>query len=96
MNKKGQVVFYGFMIGIVIFVLALALAPSVRDFTYSARNESYGDTIGLNCSTTNDDFIKAACIVTDMNLFYFVATLIFMAGAVVTAKYYLGGGNEVE
>jgi len=91
MNKNGQVVFYGFMLGMLIFVLTLALAPPVRDFTYVAMNESVGDTIGLNCSTTSDNFVKATCIVTDMSLFYFIGILLFIAGAVVTARFFFGG-----
>jgi len=94
MNKRGSVLFYALMLGITIFVLALALAPSVSQFTNSAMNETTADKIGLNCSTTDDNFIKAACVVTDMSLFYFIGTLILMAGVIVTAKFYFGGTNE--
>lgn len=91
MNNRGQTLFYGFMLGIVIFVLALALAPVVSEFTTSAMNDTVGDTIGLNCSGTSDNFIKATCIVTDLSLFYFIGVLVFIAGAVVTARYLFGG-----
>lgn len=93
MNNRGQTLFYGFMLGIVIFVLALALAPVVSEFTTSAMNDTVGDTIGLNCSGTSDNFIKATCIVTDLSLFYFIGVLIFIAGAVVTARYLFGGAS---
>ena len=94
MNRKGQTLFYGLMLGIVIFVLALALAPPVRDFTYVTMNESVGDTVGLNCSTTSDNFVKATCIVADLSLFYFIGILVFIAGAIVTARFVFGGPGE--
>lgn len=94
MNNKGQVMFYGFMLGLVILILALALSPSVRDFTTSAMNQTAGDVVGLNCSNTTDNFIKVTCLATDLTLFYFIGILIFMAGAIVTAKIMFGGSNE--
>jgi len=91
MNNKGQVVIYGLMIALVLMVLALALAPSVSQFTESARNESSGDTIGLNCSNPDlDNFNKATCVVVDINLFYFIGGLIFISGAIATAKIVFG------
>lgn len=96
MNKKGSVLFFGFMLGITIFVLALALAPSVSEFTNSAMNATVADTIGLNCSGTTDNFIKATCVVTDLSLFYFIGSLIFISGAVVTAKWFFSAGGVDE
>lgn len=92
MNKRGSVLFYGLMIGISIFVLALALAPSVAEFTNGARNET-GEFGGLNCTGTDSNFIKATCIVTDLSLFYFIGFLIFIAGVVVTSKFFFGSGG---
>ena len=77
---------YGIMLALTIIVLALALAPVVRDFTESARNESSGDTIGMNCSTTTDDFVKAGCIATDLSLFYLIGGLLVIAGVVITSR----------
>lgn len=92
MNNKGSVLFYAFMLGITILVLALALAPAVGQFITTAMNGTTGDTLGLNCTNTTDHFVKAACIVTDLNLFYFIGALIFISGTVITARYYFGGG----
>ena len=77
---------YGIMLALVIIVLALALAPAVGSFTNSARNATEGDTIGLNCSSTTSNFDKATCTIVDMNLFYFIGGLVFIAGAVAVAK----------
>ena len=89
LNKKGQVVFFGMMLGITIIVLALALAPTVKDCTDGARNETdlLGGT-GLNC--TSDDLSWAdegACILTDMSLPYFVVGLIAIGGMYFGAKF---------
>lgn len=86
MNKQGQVMVYGIMLGLVIIILALALAPAVGSFTNGARNETSGDNIGLNCSTTTSNFDKATCVITDLTLFYFIGGLIFVAGSVIVAK----------
>jgi len=91
MNKKGQLTIYALMISLVILVLALALAPSVSQFTTSARNATDGDTIGMNCSNPEiDNFTHAACIATDISLFYFIGGLIFVSGAIATARIYFG------
>lgn len=91
MNKRGSFVVYGLMVGLVLIILALALAPAISQFTTAAMNISHGDTVGLNCSYDNiSNFDKAACVATDLTLFYFIAFLIFLAGAVVTAKFVFG------
>ena len=86
MNNKGQIFFYGMMLGLVIIVLALALAPSVRDFTESAMNDTVGDTLGLNCTSTDSNFIKATCVVVDISIFYVIGTLLLIGGAVIAGK----------
>jgi uncharacterized protein (UPF0333 family) len=88
MNNRGNVtIFYGLMLALVIIILALALASPVLESTEGARNASSGDTIGMDCSNESiSNFDKAACIVTDLSLFYFIGTLIFIGGAVFLAK----------
>jgi hypothetical protein len=91
MNKDGGVVIYGVMLGLVIVVLALALAPVVMNSTNRARNATIGDTIGMDCNNASiSDFDKAACTATDLTLFYFIGGLIFIAGTVITAKIIFG------
>lgn len=89
--NRGQMAIYGLMLGIVVFVLALSLAPSVKVFTSNAMSETVGDTVGLNCSTTDDIFIKSTCIVLDISLFYFIGILIIISAILVTAKYLFTG-----
>ena len=86
-NKKGQTVFYGIMLGLVIIITALALAPAVSEFTGNARNATVGDTLGMDCSNASiSNFQKAACYTTDLTLFYFIGSLILIGGAVITAR----------
>lgn len=87
MNKRGSVVIYTLMLGMVVIFLALALAPPVQDFVITAMNETSGDTQGLDC--TNDsisNFDKATCIAVDLTLFYYIGALIFIGGLIITAK----------
>jgi hypothetical protein len=86
-NNKGQVIFYAFMLGITILVLALALAGPIKDQIDSARSPDTASHIGLDCGNSSISvFDKTTCYVSDLTNFYFVGGLIFIAGAVITAK----------
>ena len=95
MNKSGQTVFYTFMLAVVIVILALAFAPTLKSFTDSARAPSSDTAIGLDCSNaTISNFNKANCMVTDLTLPYFIIGLVAIAGIVIGARAVLGGSNE--
>jgi len=89
-GKKGQIIFYSLMVGVVVFIVALALASPITDSIGSVMNETSGDLVGLNCTSTDSNFIKATCVVTDITPFYFIGFLLFLAGAIVTAKWMVG------
>lgn len=91
MNKKGQVGAwaYGFMIGLTIIILALALAPAGKSFIDSAMGTTTADFIGLDCDTTTSNFVKGTCIITDFSLVYFFGGLIMIGGAIITARLIL-------
>ena len=94
MNNRGQLVIYSFMLGIIILILALALAPPVKEFVDNSRNETDGDLVGMDCSNESiSSFQKAGCLATDLTLFYFIGTLVFMAGAIMGARVLLGGSE---
>ena len=81
-NKRGQVLFLTFMIGITIVVLALALASPLKE-----RIDETMDGNNLDCANNSiSSFDKGACVVADLTMFQFVAGLIFIAGAVITAR----------
>ena len=86
MNKKGQVMFFGFMLGLTIIILALALAPAVVDSVGTARNAS-----NMDCDNSSISYgDQAACIATDSLSFYFIGGLIFIGGLVIGAKILFG------
>jgi uncharacterized membrane protein len=88
MNKKGSILIYGMMLGLVVLILALALAPSVTEFATTSRTS-------LDCSNESiSNFDRATCYVTDLSPFYFIGGLIFIGGAIVTSKILFGGSNE--
>ena len=72
-NKKGQALFYSFMLGILVLVLALALTGPVKDQIDSVRNLTTDEgTMGLNC--TNPEigiYDEGACLVADLTIFHF-------------------------
>lgn len=84
MNKKGQVQFYAYMVGLVIFILALALAYPIRQAADTAMSSQ-------DCTNESlDGFGKINCYATDLVPFYFVGSLIFIAGIWFTAKVVFG------
>ena len=87
MNKKGQLIIVTFMIGLVIVILALALAPALQSQITDARNVSTNSSIGLNCGNESiSNFDKATCTATDITLPYFVGFLLLMAGAIAMGR----------
>lgn len=94
MEKKGQVVFYTLMIGIVIILLALALAPVVKEFVDNARSNNYtinpsapGNSSGLDCDNAGiTKYTKVACVVADLTIFHFIIGLVVLGGAIILAR----------
>lgn len=85
---KGQIVFFGMMLGILIIVFALGVAPTVKEFTDAARNETdaVGGT-GLNCTNPAlSDYDKGACTITDLTLPYFIGGIVLIGGIILVSK----------
>lgn len=90
-NKKASVVIFTMMLGMIIMILALALAPVIIESTTSAMNPSNGDTYGLDCNNESiSNFDRASCIAVDLSGFYFIGALIFISGLIITAKVTFG------
>jgi hypothetical protein len=82
MNNKGQVIFYTLMIAICVIVLALAFSPVLKESVENARASG-----SLDCANESISlFDKTTCIVTDTSQFLFIVGLIFIAGAIITAR----------
>ena len=84
----GQINTIGIMIAVVVIVLALAIAPTMVEFSAGARNETdlVGGT-GLNCtSTALSDYDKGACGIVDLYPVWFIGVLIGLAAIYFIAK----------
>lgn len=87
LNSRGQVVFYTFMLGIVVIILALAMTPVVKEFTSTASQNSTDTSVGLGCSNSSiSDYQKAQCYITDVATPYFFLGLLGLAGIIITAR----------
>lgn len=94
MNSKAQVSLwaYSLMLGIVVIVLALALAPAGKKFVDDAMNSSTSDFVGLDCDNSSiSNFAKGTCTITDFSLAYFFGGLILIGLGAITARVYFGG-----
>jgi len=81
MNKRGFAVFFSLMIGVLFFILGLALAPSIS----KAAGESMS-TSELNCS--NDSISqqdKAVCTQIDLMTFLYTGFIFGLAGFVLAS-----------
>jgi hypothetical protein len=80
LTKKGQVIFYGFMLMVTVFILILALTYPVKEATTNARTN-------MNCSSsTLSDYDKAACTEIDLTLPYFIVGVLAIGGVMLGAK----------
>lgn len=87
MNKLGQTWAYGFMLGVLLFVLALGLAPAGQRFVNDAMNSSTSDFIGLDCNNESiSNFQKGTCVITDFSSAYFFGGLILLSLGIIGAK----------
>jgi hypothetical protein len=91
MNNKGQVVFFGLMLGVLVVVIALALVPTLKTFVDDARSPTSDTAVGLDCDNeTISDYQKSQCVITDLSLPYFFLGLIGIALLVIGAKAVIG------
>ena len=87
MDNKGQIGIFALMLGLTIIILGLALAPAVAESVGNAGNATIGDTLGMDCNnSTISNFTKAACITSDLSIFYFVGGIILLAGGIIVAR----------
>jgi len=92
MNKRGQVQMYALMLGIVVIILSLALAPIIMDISTDAQAADSGDTMGLDCSNESiSNFDRITCYATDLTPFYFVGSLLMIGGVILTVKIIFAG-----
>tara|TARA_R100000687_G_C6388933_1_gene136362 strand:+ start:50 stop:307 length:258 start_codon:yes stop_codon:yes gene_type:complete len=83
MNNKGQVALIGLMVGIMIFMMAMIFIDPISDVITETRNNTQ-----LDCSNSSiTDGKKATCLIVDLILPYFIAVVIAVAGAYISARF---------
>lgn len=88
MNDKGQTILFAFMLTVTIIVMAMGISFAVRQGSDNAMETGSSN---MSCSTTTDDYVKAACYVTDVSPAFFIGSLIAIAGMILAARYIFGG-----
>lgn len=76
-DKKGFILLYSLMLAVIIFLLALALSPPMKDVIEETMSNNL-----LNCSTTTNPQTKAICTSIDIQLLFNVI-LIGIGGIVI-------------
>lgn len=79
LNKKGFAFLYALMLGTLLFILGMALAPAIVEIVGEQMTS-------LSCSTATNDWIKSACVQIDLYAPVFVALIFGLAGTII-------GGN---
>ena len=83
MNKKGQAALVGLMVGVMIFMIGLALAHPLKVVLEDVMSSSQMDCANSSIS----DGAKLTCLGVDLVLPYFIITIFAVAGAWITAKF---------
>jgi len=77
MNKKGFAIIISFMLGIVLFWLALVFAPAYKPVIVDAMSQA-------NCSATDLTYQQQGfCTTLDAMLPFFIATIMGIAGIII-------------
>lgn len=83
MNKRGNAIFFLLMMGVVFFLLGLALAPALKDVASEAMS-----TPELNCSATDiTDQDQATCTSIDVMQPIYTGIVFGLAGLLIAAIY---------
>ena len=82
LNKKGQWIFVGIMVFIMVIIVAIQFISPLKDQITDARGASNLDCDNSSISTAQ----KMTCVVTDTTLFYFIGVCIAGAGAYLMVR----------
>jgi len=82
LNKKGQAVFVGIMIAIMVFITAVVLITPLKEVINLGRDVDHLDCENESIGVGE----RATCILIDMWLFYFVGTCIAGGIGFITMK----------
>ena len=82
MRKKGQAVFVGIMMAIMVFITVIVMIEPLKESIVIGRDVDHLDCTNESISTGT----KATCIVVDFWLFYFVGTAIAAGMGFILSK----------
>lgn len=81
-NKKAQLIILKLMLGVIVFIIAFALAQPTKEVIDIQTNGS-----NLNCSSSTLTNVEdATCVTIEMGLFYFISVLIALSVGVVSGS----------
>lgn len=82
MNRNGQTMLLGLMMGVFLFMLAMVFIEPIKDVISSVRGTSQ-----LDCNNSSiSDGTKGTCLIVDLILPYFIITIVALAGGWITAR----------
>lgn len=76
MNKRGYTIFFSIMLGVIFFVLGLALANPLKETIVESRGVSYLDCTNSSISDQN----KAVCTSLDIMQPLYIGVIFGLAG----------------
>jgi len=83
LNNKAQTALIGLMIGVMIFMMAMIFIEPLADVIDEAKDDSQ-----LDCSNSSiSDNKKATCLIVELTMPYFIAVVIAVAGAFISARF---------
>jgi hypothetical protein len=90
LNNKGQAIFFGLMLFVVIVILALSLVVVVKNIVDDARAPTSETAVGMDCNNESiSDYQKGQCMLTDLATPYFFFGLLGIGALVIGAKVLL-------
>lgn len=83
LNRRGQTVLVGLMLGVFVFMMAMVFIDPLRDVITESRAADQ-----LDCSnSTITDGAKATCLIVDLLLPYFIMAVVALAAGLIGARF---------
>lgn len=79
MNTRGTTMLLALMLGVIFFLLGLALAPGITEVVSESMTE-------LGCSTATDEFVLGGCVLMDLSAPWIIGIIFAMGGAALGAS----------
>lgn len=93
MNNKGQTVFLGIVVAILLFLVGMVFINFISPEVANAQNETNYNLPGLSCGTAADpnltvsDGTKLTCLATEIVTPYYIIAILSVAGGAITILF---------